>query len=40
MDDRDILPGNVKPINYLLSLKDLEFKNWTYQGTVTYVILT
>ncbi|KAK7413626.1 hypothetical protein QQX98_007489 [Neonectria punicea] len=35
MDDRDVLPDNVKPTHYSLSLKDLEFKNWTYQGTVT-----
>ncbi|KAI5458169.1 peptidase family M1-domain-containing protein [Mariannaea sp. PMI_226] len=35
MDDRDVLPANVKPRHYNLSLKDLEFKNWTYQGTVS-----
>ncbi|KAH7120209.1 peptidase family M1-domain-containing protein [Dactylonectria estremocensis] len=35
MDDRDVLPDNVKPNNYFLSLKDLDFKAWTYQGTVT-----
>ncbi|KAH6885724.1 peptidase family M1-domain-containing protein [Thelonectria olida] len=35
MDDRDVLPDNVKPRHYNLSLRDLEFKNWTYKGTVT-----
>ncbi|CAG9938791.1 unnamed protein product [Clonostachys rosea f. rosea IK726] len=34
MTDREVLPDNVKPIHYSLSLRDLEFKNWTYQGTV------
>jgi hypothetical protein len=37
MTDREILPDNVKPIHYNVSLRDLEFKDWTYQGTVTYV---
>ncbi|KAG6266511.1 hypothetical protein E4U47_005743 [Claviceps purpurea] len=35
MADREILPDNVKPIHYNVSLRDLEFKTWTYQGTVT-----
>ncbi|OAQ69696.1 aminopeptidase 2 [Pochonia chlamydosporia 170] len=35
MSDREILPDNVKPSHYNVSLRDLEFKNWTYQGTVT-----
>ncbi|KAG5924715.1 hypothetical protein E4U42_004567 [Claviceps africana] len=35
MADREILPDNVRPAHYHLSLRDLEFKNWTYQGTVT-----
>lgn len=35
MADREILPDNLKPIHYNVSLRDLEFKNWTYQGTVT-----
>ncbi|KAE8446421.1 hypothetical protein EG329_012026 [Mollisiaceae sp. DMI_Dod_QoI] len=34
--DRDILPGNVKPINYDISLYDLELGGaFSYQGTVT-----
>ncbi|KAF5258162.1 hypothetical protein FOXYS1_11281, partial [Fusarium oxysporum] len=35
MTDRDVLPDNVKPKHYDLSLRDLEFTNWTYKGTVT-----
>ncbi|QPH19663.1 hypothetical protein C2857_004954 [Epichloe festucae Fl1] len=35
MADREILPDSVKPTHYNVSLRDLEFKNWTYQGTVT-----
>lgn len=35
MADRDILPDNVKPVHYSVSLRDLEFKTWTYKGTVT-----
>lgn len=35
MNDRDVLPDNVKPKHYTLSLKDLEFTNWTFKGTVT-----
>ncbi|KID96705.1 Peptidase M1, alanine aminopeptidase/leukotriene A4 hydrolase, partial [Metarhizium majus ARSEF 297] len=35
MADREILPDNLKPVHYNVSLRDLEFKNWTYQGTVT-----
>ncbi|CZS77032.1 unnamed protein product [Fusarium graminearum] len=35
MTDRDVLPDNVKPKHYQLSLRDLEFTNWTYKGTVT-----
>ncbi|CAM1510513.1 Fc.00g008480.m01.CDS01 [Cosmosporella sp. VM-42] len=35
MDDRDVLPDNVKPSHYTLSLRDLDFKTWTYKGTVT-----
>ena len=33
--DRDVLPGNVKPINYDISLYDLELGGgFSYQGTV------
>lgn len=39
MADREILPDSVKPTHYKVSLRDLDFKNWTYQGTVTYVVL-
>lgn len=35
MTDREVLPDNVKPNHYVVSLRDLEFKNWTYKGTVT-----
>jgi hypothetical protein len=38
MTDRDVLPDYVKPKHYQLSLRDLEFTNWTYKGTVTYVL--
>ncbi|KAM4060688.1 peptidase family M1 domain-containing protein [Hirsutella rhossiliensis] len=34
MADRDILPDLVKPAHYHVSLKDLEFTEWTYKGTV------
>lgn len=34
MADRDILPDNIKPFHYTLSIRDLDFKNWTYKGTV------
>ncbi|KAJ6783630.1 hypothetical protein PWT90_11006 [Aphanocladium album] len=35
MSDREVLPDNVKPNHYALSIKDIGFKNWTYQGTLT-----
>jgi aminopeptidase N len=35
MTDREVLPDNVKPTHYNLSLRDLEFETWTYKGTVT-----
>jgi aminopeptidase N len=35
MTDRDILPDNLRPSHYSLSLRDLNFKDWSYQGTVT-----
>ncbi len=34
MTDRDILPDNFKPVHYDLVIKDLDFKNWSYKGTV------
>ena len=36
MTDRDILPDNFKPVHYDLVIKDLDFENWSYQGTVRY----
>ncbi|KAK5988883.1 Alanine/arginine aminopeptidase [Cladobotryum mycophilum] len=30
----DVLPDNVKVKHYALSLRELEFKNWSYKGTV------
>ncbi|KAK3689171.1 peptidase family M1-domain-containing protein [Podospora appendiculata] len=35
MADRDILPGAFRPRHYDLVITDLDFKNWTYKGTVT-----
>ena len=35
MTDREVLPAHVKPSHYLVSLKDLDFKTWSYKGTVT-----
>lgn len=33
--DRDILPDTIKPVNYNLSLSNLEFGgNWSYDGLV------
>lgn len=34
MDDRETLPDHVKPIHYHVSLRDLDFAQWTYRGTV------
>jgi hypothetical protein len=34
MADRDILPDSFKPVHYDLIIKDLDFKTWTYNGTV------
>lgn len=34
MADRDILPDSFKPRHYDLLIKDLDFNNWTYNGTV------
>jgi aminopeptidase N len=37
--DRDVLPDDVKPINYDLSIYDLEFSgSFTYQGTVSTLV--
>ncbi|KAG7141524.1 Aminopeptidase 2 like protein [Verticillium longisporum] len=35
MADRDVLPDAIKPSHYVVSLRELDFKNWTYQGTVS-----
>ncbi|CRK18527.1 hypothetical protein BN1723_011614, partial [Verticillium longisporum] len=37
MADRDVLPDAIKPSHYVVSLRELDFKNWTYQGTVRQV---
>jgi aminopeptidase N len=38
-NDRDILPNTVKPINYDISIHDLELGgDFTYQGTVTIAV--
>ena len=34
MTDRDILPDYFKPVHYDLVIRDLDFSNWTYKGTV------
>ncbi|EME48197.1 hypothetical protein DOTSEDRAFT_69971 [Dothistroma septosporum NZE10] len=37
--DRDVLPADVRPLNYAISLKDLkQGEPWTYQGTVDITI--
>jgi len=33
MADRDILPDNLKPSHYDVSLRDMDFGAWTYKGT-------
>ncbi|KOS21839.1 Aminopeptidase 2 [Escovopsis weberi] len=35
MADRDVLPDNVRPSHYDLSLRGMDFAAWTYKGTVT-----
>lgn len=35
MTDREVLPDNIKPTHYNVSLKDLEWNDWTYKGTVS-----
>ncbi|KAK3299624.1 peptidase family M1-domain-containing protein [Chaetomium fimeti] len=34
MTDRDILPDTFKPVHYDLVIKDLDFKSWSYKGSV------
>lgn len=36
MADRNVLPDYFKPAHYDLVLTDLDFKNWSYNGSVTY----
>lgn len=36
MADRNVLPDHFRPAHYDLVLKDLDFKNWSYNGSVTY----
>ncbi|SPO03523.1 related to (AAP1) - alanine/arginine aminopeptidase [Cephalotrichum gorgonifer] len=38
MADRSVLPAFLKPSHYALSLKELEFKDWTYKGTVDITV--
>lgn len=38
MADRDILPDTLKPSHYNLSLRELEFQDWTYKGTVDITV--
>lgn len=35
-DDRNILPDHFKAAHYDLSLTDLDFTSWTFNGSVTY----
>ncbi|KEY70322.1 hypothetical protein S7711_06798 [Stachybotrys chartarum IBT 7711] len=35
MTDREVLPDHVKPSHYVVSLRDLNFNDWSYKGTVT-----
>ncbi|GJD04634.1 peptidase family M1 [Colletotrichum higginsianum] len=35
MADREVLPESIRPSHYVLSLRDLNFEDWTYKGTVT-----
>lgn len=37
MADRITLARNYKPSHYSLSLRDLDFRAWTFKGTVKYV---
>lgn len=39
MGDRDLLPDNFKAGHYDLKLTNLDFKDWSYNGSVTYAIL-
>lgn len=38
-DDRNILPDSFKAVHYDLSLTDLDFSSWTYNGSVTYEMI-
>lgn len=39
MADRNVLPDHFRPAHYDLVLTALDFKNWSYNGSVTYEIL-
>lgn len=39
MGDRDLLPDSFKAGHYDLKLTNLDFKDWSYNGSVTYAIL-
>jgi hypothetical protein len=36
MADRDLLPDTFKADHYDLKLTNLDFKDWSYNGSVTY----
>lgn len=38
-DDRNILPDYFKAAHYDLSLTDLDFTSWTFNGLVTYAVV-
>jgi hypothetical protein len=39
MADRDILPSDFKPSHYDLTIKDLNFNDWSYKGLVASVLM-
>lgn len=39
MGDRDLLPDSFKAGHYDLKLTNIDFKDWSYNGSVTYAIL-
>lgn len=39
MADRDILPSDFKPSHYDLTIKALNFNDWSYKGLVASVLM-
>lgn len=39
MGDRDLLPDTFKASHYDLKLTNLDFKDWSFNGSVTYAVL-